>query len=197
MQQNRIVHLKNEKPLIQENKKQSRRNFLKLAAASASFTACPLWAKSLLSVPERKLAFYNTHTGESTQVAYWENGLYVPDALTELNRILRDHRTNQIAPIDKNLFDMLYALGRQLGAKQPFHIISGYRSPATNAMLSGRSSGVAKRSLHMKGKAIDIRLPQCALSNLRKAALSLRAGGVGYYPGSNFVHVDVGRVRSW
>ena len=196
MQENRIIH-PNEWQQIQDNNRQSRRNFIKMAGAGLGLTACPVWAKSLLSLPERKLAFYNTHTGESTQLTYWENGAYVPDAMAELNRILRDHRTNQVTQIDRRLFDLLHALKSRLHSDQPFHIISGYRSPATNAMLSSRSGKVAKKSLHMQGKAIDIRLPRTALSNLRKAAVSLRGGGVGYYPGSNFVHVDVGRVRYW
>lgn len=196
MQENRII-LPNEFYQSQDSNKQSRRNFIKMAGAGLCLTACPAWAKSLLSLPERKLAFYNTHTGENSKITYWESGSYIPDALVELNHILRDHRTNQVTPIDKRLFDLLHAMKNKLDANQPFHIISGYRSPATNAKLSSRSGGVAKKSLHMQGKAIDIRLPKCALSNLRKAAVSLRGGGVGYYPDSNFVHVDVGRVRYW
>ncbi len=196
MQGSRIIH-PNELYQTQDNVKQSRRNFIKMAGAGLFLTSFPAWAKSILSLPERNLAFYNTHTGESSQITYWEGGTYIPDALAELNHLLRDHRTNQVTQIDHRLFDLLHALKNRLDANQPFHIISGYRSPATNASLSSRSGGVAKKSLHMQGKAIDIRLPKCALPNLRRAAVSLRGGGVGYYPGSNFVHVDVGRVRYW
>lgn len=148
-------------------------------------------------MPERKLAIYNTHTSEILNVAYWEQGEYIPEAMDSLNKILRDHRTNEIAPIDRRLFDLLHVLHHRLEGKQPFHVISGFRSPASNAILTSSSPGVAKTSLHMTGQAIDIRLPECELSNLRQAAQTMGAGGVGYYPGSNFVHVDVGRIRSW
>lgn len=168
-----------------------------MAAATLSFSAIPAMAMSALSLPERKLAMHNTHTGENLEIAYWEQGSYIPDAMAELNKILRDHRTNQVSNMDEKLYDLLYVLHSNLDSKQPFHIISGYRSPASNAMLASRSHGVAKTSLHMRGQAIDIRLPKCELSTLRSAALALRAGGVGFYPGSNFVHVDVGRVRAW
>ena len=175
----------------------SRRIFLKWAVATAGFSALPAMAKEMLSLPERKLALYNTHTSEILTVAYWEQGKYIPDAIDSLNKILRDHRTNEVAPIDKKLFDLLYILHGKLEGKQPFHIISGFRSSASNAMLTSSGTGVAKTSLHMRGQAIDIRLPKCELSTLRQAALAMGAGGVGYYPDSNFVHVDVGRIRSW
>jgi uncharacterized protein YcbK (DUF882 family) len=115
----------------------------------------------------------------------------------EINFILRDHRTGDIHSMDEQLVDLLYVLQSQTGSQGAFHIISGYRSPATNSMLNKRSSGVAKRSYHMQGKAIDVCLPGCDLKNLHAAALSLKAGGVGYYPGSGFIHVDVGPVRRW
>jgi len=148
-------------------------------------------------MPERKISLYNTHTSEILNVAYWEQGRYIPEAIAELNKMLRDHRTNEVAPIDRKLFDLLYVLHGKLAGSQPFHIISGYRSQASNAKLASNSSGVAKTSLHTHGQAIDIRLPKCELANLHKVAIAMGAGGVGYYPGSNFVHVDVGRVRSW
>ncbi len=175
----------------------SRRSFMKWAAAAACLSAFPAMAKNRVYMPERKLAIYNTHTSEILNVAYWEQGEYIPEAMDSLNKILRDHRTNEIAPIDRRLFDLLHVLHHRLEGKQPFHVISGFRSPASNAILTSSSPGVAKTSLHMTGQAIDIRLPECELSNLRQAAQTMGAGGVGYYPGSNFVHVDVGRIRSW
>lgn len=145
-----------------------------------------------------RLAFVNTHTGESLDVVYREHGHYLDDAIGEIDRVLRDHRNGEVFPIDRALLDQLDALGALLDAgTRPFHVISGYRSPATNAMLAARSGGVATRSLHMSGRAIDIRLPGVPLAALHRAALGMRAGGVGFYPRSGFVHVDTGRVRSW
>lgn len=176
----------------------SRRLFLKWGVASAvGIAARPSLARSSLAAPERGLALYNIHTGESLQAVYWAQGSYIPESMAEFSRILRDHRTDQVAPIDSHLFDLLYLLHSKLEARQPFHVISGYRSPASNATLVAHSSGVAKGSLHMRGQAVDISLPNRGLSTLRDAALALRGGGVGYYPASSFVHVDVGRVRSW
>jgi uncharacterized protein YcbK (DUF882 family) len=146
---------------------------------------------------ERSLAFYNTHTSERLNVVYWVQGQYLSESLAEINYILRDHRTDQIKSIDKELLDLLFALRSELKTQQPFHIISGYRSPQTNAFLHTNGFGVAENSLHLIGKAIDIRNPGRSLSVLRKAALALKGGGVGYYPRSDFVHVDVGRVRYW
>ncbi|MBS1170245.1 MAG: hypothetical protein H6R01_1163 [Burkholderiaceae bacterium] len=175
----------------------SRRDFLKWTTASACALATPSWAGNMQPVAERKLGFLNLHTGESLLTAYWEKGQYVPEAMAAFNRLLRDHRTNEIALIDNRLFDLLYLLHAKLGSNQPFHVISGFRSPESNAKLATPGSGVAQGSLHMKGQAIDIRLPQCSLTALREAALALHAGGVGYYPKSDFVHIDTGRVRSW
>jgi uncharacterized protein YcbK (DUF882 family) len=124
----------------------------------------------------------------------------VPAALSSVNTLLRDFRVNQVKPIDPELLDVLFELNGTLATAQPFHVISGYRSPQTNNMLherGGAKSGVATHSLHMEGKAIDIRVPGVQLEHLRDAAKSLKAGGVGFYPGSNFVHVDTGRVRYW
>ncbi|MBI2835632.1 MAG: YcbK family protein [Acidobacteria bacterium] len=146
---------------------------------------------------ERLLAFHNTHTGERLKTVYCIQGDYQKDALRDLNYILRDFRVNEVKDIDPNLFDLLYRLSDRLETREPFHIISGYRSPATNAILQLRSEGVAKRSLHMVGKAIDLRVPGVQLRDVHKAAVGLRGGGVGYYPSSDFVHVDVGRPRYW
>lgn len=146
---------------------------------------------------ERTLAFDNLHTGERLRTAYWVQGQYVPDSLEEINHLLRDFRTDQIHAIDPRLLDTLHAITLRLGASRSIQVISGYRSPVTNHLLHERSSQVASHSLHMDGMAADIRIPGCELTQLRDVALSLGAGGVGFYPRSDFVHVDVGRVRRW
>ena len=153
-------------------------------------------ARSVLTT-EKSLSLHNTHTGESLSTVYWIQGDYLPGALDDLNYILRDHRTGEIKPIDTQLLDLLHALSEKLSVRHPFHIISGYRSQATNDLLRRRGRGVAKNSLHVHGKATDIRLPGCDLSVLRESAMGLRGGGVGYYPRSNFVHMDIGTVRYW
>ena len=177
-----------------------RRSFIKLGAA---VVAIPTLARSVLfgfrdSLPDSKcLTFYNTHTGESLSTTYFRSGQFLPAALQEVNHILRDYRTGEVKAIDVRLLDLLERLARELGCTQPFHIISGYRSKQTNDFLRRTGGGVAAGSLHMSGQAIDIRVPGCSLVNLHEMALSLRAGGVGYYPEPDFVHVDVGRVRCW
>jgi len=178
----------------------SRRRFLALGSIAVSAAVFPRPALSYLRDTrheEKLLAFYNTHTSERLNVVYWVQGQYLPESLAEINYILRDHRTDQIKSIDKELLNLLFAFRKELNSNQPFHIISGYRSPQTNAFLHTNSSGVAENSLHLIGKAIDIRIPGRPLSVLRNTAVALKAGGVGYYPKSDFVHVDVGRVRYW
>lgn len=179
----------------------SRRQLLKvgLLASAVCLTPMPAWARySLLDTPERTLSLLNTHTGEHLKhIVYWEKGIYLPEALQDINYVLRDHRTDEMHTIDPLTIDLMAALSRKLDAKRPFEIISGYRSPQTNASLRKASGGVAKNSYHMKGMAVDLRLPGVRLKTLRKAALQLRMGGVGYYPKSNFVHIDSGTVRSW
>ncbi|HWA60993.1 MAG TPA: DUF882 domain-containing protein [Caulobacteraceae bacterium] len=175
-----------------------RRAFL--GAATAAFGLGSLAASNGLAMPTsgvRKLGFDNLHTGETLEVAYWENGTYVPGALAEVNHVLRDFRTGDVHPIEPGLLDLLVLLQGRVEKAERFQVISGYRSPLTNAVLHERSHQVASGSLHMQGKAIDIRLPGVELTHLRDAALSLAVGGVGYYPTSDFVHVDVGRVRRW
>lgn len=174
----------------------SRRQFLKLGMLAAALPL-PAAASQALAEPERRLAFHNLHTGEKVDLAYWVQGSFVPECLTEINHVLRDHRTGEVAAIDTRLLNLLYRVHAALGATHPFEVISGYRSPASNRMLVESTSGVAKHSLHMEGKAIDIRLAGVALADLRRAGLMLRGGGVGYYPDSDFVHLDVGRVRKW
>lgn len=151
----------------------------------------------LAATGERKLKLRNLHTGEKIKATYWENGKYISETMRDVANLLRDHRTGDKHRIDAGLMDILYDLQLRIGSKKEFHVISGYRSPKTNKMLNSRSNGVAKKSLHMRGRAIDIRLPGTELRNLRKAALSMKAGGVGYYPQANFLHVDTGRFRTW
>lgn len=146
---------------------------------------------------ERRLSFHNLHTGENLSATYWADGAYVAEELSAVDRILRDFRTGEVRPIERGLLELLHALAGRMEATAPFHVISGYRSPKTNAVLAAASSGVAKKSLHTRGMAIDVRLPGRRLADLRWAAIALGRGGVGYYPGSDFVHVDVGRVRAW
>jgi uncharacterized protein YcbK (DUF882 family) len=145
----------------------------------------------------RKIALHNLHTGESLQAIYWEDGRYVPQALAAVNRVLRDFRTGDEHYMEPGLVDLLANLHGKVETAAPFQVISGYRSPKTNAMLHEHSDGVASKSLHMQGMAIDIRVEGVALEHLHKAALAIGRGGVGLYPTSNFVHVDVGRVRCW
>lgn len=180
-----------------------RRAFFGLGALA---TAAMLAPSHALAAPaparrrERVLSFFNTHTGERLRTAYCCDGEYQPEALAAINHILRDFRQNEVKPIDVGLLDLLHELSGTLDADTPFHVISGYRSPSTNTLLrqrGGNHTGVASRSLHMLGKAIDIRVPGVRLDHLRGAARSLKLGGVGYYPSSNFVHVDTGRVRYW
>lgn len=164
-----------------------------IAASTASLTAAPLAA----ATPSGHLALRNLHTGEELEVAYRDRKGYDRSALAELDHILRDWRQDEVLPIDRRLFGMMELIAARLGRAPRYAIISGYRSPKTNAMLRQSSNGVAKRSLHMVGQAIDLRLDGVALGALRRAALDLEAGGVGFYPGSDFVHIDTGRVRSW
>lgn len=178
----------------------TRRRFLTTAAMAAPALVLPGLAAASTPVglsPTRALSFVHTHTSERLTLEYFDRGRYLPDALSALNRLLRDFRTGAVTAIDPNLFDLLHQLQVHTGATRPYQIISGYRSPTTNAALRQRSEGVASGSLHMIGRAIDIRVDDVPLGRLRDSALALRLGGVGYYPGSNFVHVDTGRVRTW
>ena len=182
----------------------NRRSFLGLGAAATAGALVPGRAQAAVAAApgrrDRTLSFFHTHTGERLKLAYCCDGEYQPEALAQLNHLLRDFRVNEEKPIDPQLFDLLHELGGTLETDQPYHIISGYRSPQTNTMLrerGGSHTGVASQSLHMVGKAIDIRLPGVKLDHLRSAAASLKRGGVGFYPSSNFVHVDTGRVRYW
>ena len=178
----------------------SRRRFLGVGACATGMSLFPRLALAqsrLTGSPEKSLAFYNTHTGETFKRVYWFRGRYLPDALQAINRILRDHHVDEIRSIDPELLDLLYAIGQEVDATEPFHIVSGYRSAITNAMLRQQNRRVAEDSLHVQGKAVDIKIPGRSVAVVRRAAVALQGGGVGYYPGAQFVHVDTGPVRSW
>lgn len=157
----------------------------------------PVAAAALPVADIRRANIHNLHTGEMLDAVYWENGKYVPDAMSEAMRVMRDWRNGQEHAMDPRLFDVLHSIQSKLEVKTPFQLISGYRSPETNARLHAESGQVASHSQHLQGRASDIRVEGVELAHLHKAALSLKAGGVGFYPVSNFVHVDVGPVRQW
>ena len=180
----------------------TRRGFLGgLAAGGAALATTMLIPGVAFAAKElpntRSLGFRNLHTGEETAATYLRDGVLQPEGLQSLNHVLRDWRTGEVWDMDPKLLDLLYALRRRLDSKAPFELISGYRSPKTNAKLASNSNGVAKRSLHMRGMATDIRLPERDLLALHKTARAMQAGGVGLYSKSGFVHVDTGRVRFW
>jgi uncharacterized protein YcbK (DUF882 family) len=146
---------------------------------------------------DRRLSLFHTHTAETMDVTYFKDGAYVTSVLDDLNHFLRDFRTGDAAEMDPAVFDILHEIQRRSGSAGTFEVISAYRSPATNEMLRDKSSGVAKNSQHLLGKAIDVRLTDLDTAELRDVALSLGRGGVGYYHDSDFVHVDTGSVRQW
>jgi uncharacterized protein YcbK (DUF882 family) len=180
---------------------QTRRKFIKLSLATA---ACSVATPALATVPRiskmngtRVLNFHNLHTDERLQTVYWQNGGYDRAALEKINHILRDHYSGDSCAMNVQLVDLLYDLQLRLNNDKPVEIISGYRSPRTNMMLASLSDGVAKNSYHTKGMAMDIRMTGTSLSKLHTTALAMRRGGVGYYPDSQFVHIDVGPIRTW
>jgi uncharacterized protein YcbK (DUF882 family) len=178
----------------------SRRSFLvagALVAGGCLFPGAAASAVRKMAAPEKSLSFFNPHTAEKLSTIYWREGGYVPAALEEINHFFRDHRTQDVHPIDTGLLDLLHNLRRKLKTDAQFNLICGYRSPETNAMLRKKSRGVAKKSYHLTGQAVDIRVPGLKTATLRKAALTIEGGGVGYYPKSGFVHMDVGPVRFW
>ncbi|MBN2428850.1 MAG: DUF882 domain-containing protein [Deltaproteobacteria bacterium] len=181
----------------------SRRGFLKIGLLAAGGLALPsvsLAAVSGFTPPrEKSLTLLNPHTGENlSNIVYWEKGSYLTESLDTINFLCRDYRTGEVKPIDPQLLDLLFEINRRLPASKPQNIIiSGYRSPETNANLRRNSRGVAKRSYHLKGQALDIRIPGSDLRTLRKLALKLHNGGVGYYPRSQFIHIDTGPIRTW
>ena len=176
----------------------SRRRLLGWSlAAGGGLLIGRVGAATAATAPARQLAFHCLHTGESASVVYWEGGHYLADGLAEIDYVLRDFRTGEVRGIDPQLLDLVHRLRLAMECDRPVLVISGYRSPETNAMLARRSNGVAKNSYHVKGMAIDLRLPDRNLKDLRTAALALAGGGVGYYPKSDFVHMDTGPVRTW
>ena len=180
----------------------NRRSFLGWGAVAAAATLAPVpaIAGAAPRTPVRTLSFFHTHTGERLKATYCCDGKYQTDVLRQVNHLLRDFRSNKTMAIDPRLLDLLHELTGTVETDAPIHVISGYRAPETNAMLRARGgahTGVASKSLHMVGKAIDLRIPGVKLDAVRSAARSLKLGGVGYYPSSNFVHVDTGRVRQW
>ncbi len=184
----------------------SRRRLFRFGAAALASAAIFDPIQALASIggdqfglggPVRRLTLVNSATQEHQTVDYWVKGRYITDALRSISHLLRDRHDGSVHIIDPRLVDVMYGIFRMTGACSPVQIVCGYRSPRTNARLRIHHRGVASHSLHMQGKAVDIRMSGCGLSSLHSAALSLRAGGVGYYPSSNFVHVDTGPVRTW
>jgi len=169
------------------------------ASLGAAAGLCPV-ARAVAAVaapPVHRLSFYHIHTGEKLDIAYREQGALISGALTEINRYLRDFRTEQIHDIDVTLLDALHELFTTFDGRGNFEVISGYRSPHTNAVLRHVTTGVAENSLHIQGRAIDVRLTSAKTVALRDAAIARRHGGIGYYPESNFVHLDTGAFRTW
>ena len=176
----------------------SRRQFLhSLTGAAAGLVLTSPWRDVFADTADRSLSFFHTHTGEHLKLTYFSDGIYHAEALKEINHCLRDFRTNEIRPIDSRLLDILHIVHNTCNSNGTFEVISGYRSPHTNQSLRAQGHGVAEHSLHMEGKAIDVRLTDVDTACLKKAAASLKRGGVGYYAKSDFVHIDTGRVRYW
>ena len=178
----------------------NRRAFLKIGASAMLATVWPFPVRAALG-PERQeyriLSFYNIHTGEQLKTCYRAKGRLIERSMQRINYILRDYRTGEIKPIDPNLLDLLHCIVLEVKPHSPINIISGYRSPRTNAALRRITTGVAKKSLHMEGRAIDIRIPGYRTTALRKMAIGLKSGGVGYYPASDFIHLDTGPIKIW
>lgn len=185
--------------LAAEAYESDRRGFLKhglLFTAALGFWT-PALAGAAAPAAGREMAFTCAHTGKKFKGEYWYRGKYLADAFGEIKQVMRDYRTNDEYPIDPRLIDVMFVLQRRIKNYTPFEVFSGYRSPATNAWLHRHTTGVARGSLHMQGQAADINQPGTRLGALRRAAIRLEAGGVGFYPSSDFVHLDTGRVRTW
>lgn len=184
---------------VTKTTKVGRRRFLGLSAAcgAALIMSKPAAALSYPSMAARELRFYNLHTFESLTAVYWRDGTYLPEGLAQISYHLRDFRTGGIKPIDPTLLNILHQVTSNIESNQPINVISGYRTPATNAMLAAKSSKVAPNSFHMRGQAIDIRVPGIATTGVRDVALGISKGGVGYYPESDFIHLDTGPIRAW
>lgn len=184
---------------------QARRRALGvLAGAAFTCVSAPALAATSQAVatsgflyPDRRLAFHNVHTGEMISTVYWSDGRYIASSLDEIDWILRDFRTDETRKVDPRLLNILYLLNRKLDTSKPVQVLSAYRSKKTNDMLRRTTEGVARRSFHMKARAIDIRIPRISTAHIHNAALRLGGGGVGFYPDSDFVHLDTGPVRTW
>lgn len=178
----------------------SRRGVLRAFAATA-IAAAPTFSNAAGFLRRggdiRSISMYSDRTGERINTIYWIDGEYIPEAVAEVNRFMRDWRTNDVANMDLRTIDIMAAAHNLLETDQPFALLSGYRSPQTNAMLRSRSSGVARNSLHVKAQAADLQLRGRSVDQIARAAAACRAGGVGRYSRSNFVHMDCGPVRSW
>jgi uncharacterized protein YcbK (DUF882 family) len=178
----------------------SRRSFLKSGLTLSMAALISTGVKPALAMPSGgaySVSFRNSHTGESFSGVYRVGDKYLPDAFERINYVMRDFRANEVFPMDPRAIDIIAAVHRYTGSTNPYSIISGYRSPHTNAMLRSNSRGVAKRSLHMSGQAIDVRLEGVNTKHIREIATNLRAGGVGYYSRQQFVHMDSGTFRTW
>ena len=173
----------------------SRRQILRMGGVILASSIPPSlgWSHHV----NRALTLHNALTGENLKVEYWVNGEFVPDALKELNHFLRDPHNGKVTEIDPKLYHLIFDIASKLEAKGIINIMSGYRSPVTNDRLRRRNSAAAKGSFHVKGKAVDIRIPGYSTNSVRRVALGLKQGGVGYYPRSKYVHIDTGPVRSW
>ncbi|MEN8188583.1 MAG: DUF882 domain-containing protein [Thermodesulfobacteriota bacterium] len=182
---------------MQNHRFLERRSFIRQAfGLGTAIALAPAVKAAAATAAPMEMSFYHTHTGERVKIEYCTWGC-APSVLEELNQFLRDFRTGEVHPIDAGLFSTLYNIQQISGRRGDIEIISGYRSPKTNSQLRKKGGGVAKRSMHMQGKAMDIRISGLDTRQLRDIAVSLSHGGVGYYSRSNFVHIDTGRVRTW
>lgn len=178
----------------------SRRLFLKtsLLATLALCSGQPVWASLTTAQPPARLNLYNIHTGEKLDVTYRnEQGQYEDEALEAINWLFRCHHANEQHPIDIRTLDYLSLATAGLGSNREIHVVSGYRSPEYQTVLRRKGEKVARNSLHLQGRAIDIRIPGVSVATIRQAALRLQLGGVGYYPRKNFIHLDSGDFRTW
>lgn len=176
-----------------------RRHFLQQAACLGAAAIGGLSSPRVAArhQEERALRLYNIHTGEYTNSTFWANGHYLDDGVEALDLLVRDHRRDQVMAMQRELYQNMYQLQQLFDSHEPLYVISGYRAPESNASLRYTSSGVAEHSLHMQGRAIDIRIPGVSHRHLHRAALAMGSGGVGYYPKSGFIHIDTGRTRHW
>lgn len=175
----------------------SRRTFTAGLAAGLCLPWSATRGSSKIVYPDRVLPLHNVHTGEKENITFWSDGHYVESGLNQINWLLRDFRTGDVKAIDPRLMNILYLLTKRVDTEKSLLVLSGFRSKKTNDMLRKTTEGVARRSFHMAGRAVDIRIPKIRSVDVQKAALTLGGGGVGYYPSSNFVHLDTGPVRTW